>query len=123
MTMKRKPISPAIHGLVDYGFALALATVPGLIGCNKKTVALYRGIALEVFLYGAATKHPLALIPMIPMKVHKIIDIANLSSLTLFTGYKGVRRNPRAKAFNMGMVALGLTSVLLTQWRRKDSGK
>ena len=118
--MRRKPITPAVHGLVDYAFAAALFAVPGLIGCNKKTVQLYRGLALEVFFYSALTRHPLALLPMIPMKAHKLIDLANLTGLSLLTGYKGIRRNKRAVGFNLGMVALGITTVMLTQWRKKD---
>jgi len=119
--MKRKPITPAIHGLVDYAFAAALFAVPGLMGCNKKTVQLYRGLALEVFMYGALTRQPLGVLPMIPMKVHKLIDVANLSGLSVLTGYKGIRKNPKAVGFNLGMVALGITTVLLTQWPKKNS--
>ena len=118
--MRSKPITPGLHGLIDYGFAAALFAVPGLIGCNKKTVTLYRGLALEVFLYGALTRQPFSLLPLIPLKVHKVIDIANLSGLSLLTGYSGIRRNPRAVRFNLGMVALGMTAVMLTQWRKKD---
>lgn len=118
--MKKNPINPGLHGLVDYAFAAVLFAVPRLIGCNKKTVKLYRGLALEVFLYGAMTRQPFALLPMIPMKVHKVIDMANLSGLTLLTAYKGIRKKPEAVAFNLGMVALGITTVLLTQWRGKD---
>ena len=118
--MKTKPITPATHGLIDYAFAAALFAVPGLIGCNKKTVQLYRGLALEVFLYGALTRQSLSLWPMIPMKVHKLIDVANLSGLSLLTSYKGIRNNPKAVGFNLGMVALGITTVLLTRWRKND---
>jgi hypothetical protein len=118
--MKLKPITPAMHGLVDYAYATALLTVPGLIGCDRKTVRLYQGIAVEVFLYGALTKHRYALMPRIPMKAHRIIDVANLSTLSLLTAYKRIRRNPKAVAFNLGMVALGVTTVLLTQWYKRD---
>jgi Ca2+/H+ antiporter len=118
--MKLKPITPAMHGLVDYAFAAALLTVPSLIGCNRKTVGLYSGVAIEVFLYGAMTKQPAALWPLIPMKAHKLIDVANLSGLSLLTGYKGIRRKSNAVVFNIGMVALGLATVLLTQWRKRD---
>lgn len=98
LRLEQPPITPAMHGLVDYLFAAALFGVPSLVGCNKKTVQLYRGLALEVFLYGAMTRQPLALLPMIPMKVHKLIDVANLSGLSLLTGYRGIRKNAKAVA-------------------------
>lgn len=106
-----------MHGLVDYAFALALLTVPKIIGCNRKTVGMYREIATEVILYTAFTKQPVALFPLIPMKIHKNIDIANLSILGLLTMYKGIRRSSKSIAFNCGMVAMGATTVLLTQWK------
>lgn len=118
--MNRKPIMPAIHGLVDYMFAAALFTVPPLIGCSRKTVWMYHGIAAGTFLYGAITRQPLSLRPVIPMKAHRVIDVVNLSGLSLFTTYKGVRRNKKAIGFNLGMVALGAATVLLTQWRKHD---
>lgn len=117
--MKNKPITPAMHGLTDYIFALALLTVPWLLGCNKKTVQLYRLIAAEVFFYGTLTKQPLGLLPIIPMKAHRAIDLVNLAGLSLFTGFKGIRKNTKAKIFNVGMVGLGLSAVLLTRWRKR----
>lgn len=116
----KKPITPKMHGLIDYAFAAALFTVPAWIGCNAKTVKLYRGIAVEVLLYGAMTRHSLAPVPVIPMKVHKVVDIVNLSALSLLTGYKGIRKNPKATGFNLGMVASGIAAVLLTQWKKRD---
>ncbi|MEJ2880997.1 hypothetical protein [Pedobacter sp. GR22-6] len=118
--MKLKPITPAAHGLVDYAFAIALFAVPRLIGCNKKTVQLYRGLALEIFLYSALSRHPVAIFPRIPMKLHKVVDIANLSGLSLLTAYPGIRRKPRAISFNLSMVVAGLATVMLTQWTKKD---
>jgi hypothetical protein len=118
--MKKEPITPALHGLVDYTFAAALYVVPAMIGCDKKTIQLYRVLAAEVVLYGAITRQPLALLPLVPMKAHLVIDVMNLSGLTLLAAYKGIRRKPGAVAFNLGMVALGITTVLLTQWRNKD---
>ena len=110
-----------MHGMVDYTFAAALFTVPRMLGCKPKTVWLYRGIAVEVFLYGALSKHPLAPVRLIPMNAHKLIDVVNLSGLTLLSGYKGIRKNSKAVAFNLGMVVMGITTVLLTQWRKQDS--
>lgn len=118
--MENKPITPVLHGLVDYAFAAALFGVPTKLGCNKKTVWLYRGLALEVFLYGAMTRQPLSLLPLISMKAHRMIDLANLSGLSLLTAYKGIRSKPKAVAFNLTMVALGITTVLLTRWKDTD---
>jgi hypothetical protein len=118
--MTPKPITPGLHGLIDYSFAAALINVPKLLGCDKQTVFLYRVIGAQVFLYSAVTRQPLGIIPLISMKTHQKVDVGNLLGLALFTAYKGVRHNHKALIFNLGMVALGLTSVLLTHW---DSNK
>lgn len=115
-----KPISPKIHGLIDYAFALALLVVPELIASKKKTRFLYKIIAGEVFLYGALSNHPYAIKPLIPFGVHKKIDLVNLSGLAMLSAYRGIHRHKPTLLFHVGMTALGVTTVLLTNWNSKS---
>ena len=114
--MIQKPITPGLHGLIDYSFAAALISIPKLLDCDKQTVFLYRIIGAQVFIYSAVTKQPMGIIPLLSMKAHQKIDLSNLLALTLFNSYRSVRSNPKAVLFNFGMVALGLTTVLFTKW-------
>ena len=34
--MRTKPITPFMHGIIDYGFVVSLLLIPSLIGLNKK---------------------------------------------------------------------------------------
>jgi hypothetical protein len=117
--MKAKPITPTLHGLIDYAFAVALFTVPGMIGSDKETRRIYKLIAMEVFLYGALSKQPLALKGLIPFRIHKKIDLANLTGLSLLGAFKGIRKHPATLAFHISTTLSGLASVLLTKWKNK----
>ena len=106
-----------MHGLTDYAFGLALMTVPALINADRKTVKYYQMMAAQIFLYSAVTKQPYALAPLIPLPILKKIDIGNLVGLTLFAANPGVHRRKNLLAFHIGMTALGLINVLLTNWK------
>ena len=115
--MNIRKISPAIHGVADYGFALLSLTVPTLLGASKKTKKLYVLIALEVFLYGALTKHKYAIKGLISPNLHNKIDLSNLIGLALLSANKQIRRDKNIFVFNLALVALGLANVLVTDWK------
>jgi len=116
--MKSKPITAGLHNLTDYAFGITLMTVPNLIGANADAIKIYRILAIEIFLYSAFTKQPYAIKPLIPMHVHRKIDIGNLTMLGLLHFYREINRDKRTSLFNIGMIALGMTTVLLTDWTR-----
>jgi hypothetical protein len=116
-----KPISLDQHGLADYAFALASATVPTLIGANKKAITLYQMIAIQVFLYGTLSKHKFALKPLISPETHRKIDIINLAGIALLSGYKKIRKDKKALPFNLALLGIGIANVLLTDWSGKNS--
>ena len=117
--MKYKPITPAMHGLGDYAFAIALLTVPALLNANKKTVQLYRLIALEVLLYGTLSKHRFAIKPLIPLHIHRNIDIGNVVGMALLNSYSKIRNNKQVFSFNLTMLGTALVNVCFTDWKRK----
>jgi len=106
-----------MHNLTDYAFGIALMTVPKLIGANVGATKIYRMLALQIFLYSAFTKQPYALKSLIPMPLHRKIDIGNLTFLGLLQLYSKINSNRRTSIFNIGMIALGITTVFLTEWR------
>jgi len=117
----KKPISKGTHGLIDYGFALSLAAIPMLTGADRKTTNLYRMLAGQVFLYSALTKQPYAIKPLLSFLMHRKIDVVNLCGLALFSAYKGVAKRKPTLAAHLGLIALGVTTVLLTDWKNKNS--
>lgn len=115
--MKNKPISPLLHGLIDYGFTAAQLALPPLLGLNKKAVNLYRILGANLGAYNALTAHGAAVKPVIPFETHYRIDYGNVVGLALFGLYKGLRKDKKALLFHSVFVALAAANVLLTDWK------
>ena len=114
--MKRKPISPLVHGIIDYTFALALLSVPSILKLSKKARSIYAADALTILSYSAFTKYPPSVKPVIPLPLHKKLDYASLALIGLEAGSKEIRKDKRALIFSAGMITAGLITVLLTDW-------
>ena len=118
--MKRKPISPLMHGIIDYVFSFALLSAPSLIMLNKKAQRLYTINAFGVILYSAFTKYPPSVKQIIPLRLHKKIDCASLALIAFETCCKEIRKDKRAITFSAVMVTAGIVAVLLTDWQHNN---
>jgi hypothetical protein len=116
--MKSKPVSPLMHGIIDYAFASLLLSVPSVLKMNRRVKLLYALDAISVLSYSAFTKYPVAVKQVIPFRLHKKIDVAILATLLVETWYDRIRKDKRAVLFHTSMLAAGITTVLLTDWRK-----
>ena len=114
--MSPKPISPTVHGIIDYAFILSLLTVPSILKLHKRVRLLYVLNAISVASYTLFTKYPVAVKPVIPFYFHKRLDIDNLAALLVETLYKKVGNDKRAFVFHFSMLTAGVITVLLTNW-------
>lgn len=119
--MNSKPISPVLHGAIDYLFSAALLTVPRILRLKKKAKYLFAADAAGTIAYSVFTAYPLGVIQIIPYKLHRNVDIANIAMLALATLYKPVRKNKQAVLFNLTMISAALVTVLLTDWDKDDN--
>ena len=117
--MKSKPISPAVHGLIDYALASSLLTIPSVLGFNKKVKTIYAAEALALLVYVALSDHPAAVKPVIPFTMHGKIDPFNVGQFALQTFSKPFRKDKKAMLFNIGFTAIAGITVLLTDWHGK----
>ena len=115
--MNKKPISPKMHGIIDYSFAAGLLVLPTLLGLNKKVRNLYKIMAAEMFLYSSLTDYPAGLAPLIPYETHRKIDVANIAGMAADTFYKPIRKQKRATLFHIAATTAALTTLLLTDWK------
>jgi hypothetical protein len=115
--MNKRPITPKMHGLIDYGFAAAQLVAPEVLGFNKKAKTLYRLFSAHLFTYSALTDYPMGIKPVLSYKAHHKIDIGNVAVLAAVTLYDGIKKDKRALPFHIGMVALAMVNVLLTDWK------
>lgn len=115
--MNTKPISPKMHGIIDYTFAAGLLILPPLLGLNKKAKNLYKIMAAEMLLYSSLTDYPAGLTPLIPYETHHKLDIVNVAGMAGDTFFKGIRKQKRAIIFHIAATTLALATVLLTDWQ------
>lgn len=118
--MNAKPISPTVHGIIDFGFSAALFTLPHILKLNEHAKWLYTVNALNTFLYSAATDYSVGIKRMIPYQVHRKIDVANITALALATLYKPLRENKRVLCFHISVIAAAILTVSLTDWNAES---
>lgn len=112
-----KPISPRLHGVIDYlAVPLLLAAGPllGLKGLPAETTSTLAGIVLVV---AAFTAYPLGLVKMIPMKAHLVIDAVLGIGLIASPYVLHFSGDTRACYFFAGFGVLVLLLTLLTDAR------
>jgi len=117
--MNSRPISPLMHGIIDYAFSFLLLSVPSATKMNKKVRLLHACNAITILSYSAFTKYPVAVKKVIPFNFHKKIDVAILAALLMETSYDKIRKDKHAVLFHASMLAAGVITVLFTDWRKQ----
>jgi hypothetical protein len=115
--MESRVITPKQHGINDYLFSAALLSLPSILGFKKKTIKLYAGLGLNLFLYNALTDHPAGIKKLISYRTHFKIDVGNVAALALLTLYKGINKRPKTLAFHTVFTGLAAINVVLTDWK------
>lgn len=115
--MAKKPITPLLHGLIDYALVGSLLSLPRLFGFGRNVKTIYTAEAMVLLAYVALTDHPAAVKPLIPFSTHGKIDPFNVGQFALQTALKAFRKDKKAMAFNIAFTALAGLTVLLTDWK------
>ena len=114
--MKDGPISPKLHGLVDYGLVASLLVLPTALGFSRTVRRLYAAEAAALLVYVALTDQPVAVLPLIPFRTHGRIDPFNVLNFAAHSLLKPFREDARAQLFNAVFTALAGATVALTDW-------
>ena len=112
----QNPITPKLHGIMDYAFAATLLLAPPLLGLNKKASRLYKLLALDVVAYSALTDYPAGIKRLISYDTHHKIDGANIAGLVAGTMFKDIKKGKAELAFHIGITTIAIGIVLLTDW-------
>ncbi|MDQ4099380.1 MAG: hypothetical protein M3121_02630 [Chloroflexota bacterium] len=111
-----KPITPATHGLIDYGLLGLMLSAPSLLGLkgSAKTLPyLFGGIEGAL---NAVTNHPFALKRLVPFRTHGQIELSSMPLMIALPAVTGAFSQPKARAFFLGTVAMLATVYVLTDW-------
>jgi hypothetical protein len=112
----RKPITPLIHGIIDYALAGVQMLAPGMLGFNKKIIKTYLDLGSGFLAINALTDTPVGVRRVISMKDHQKADLAFLTTLGLLTFTKVIEKDKKALAFHLGMVGVSVAHYLLTDY-------
>lgn len=116
--MTDKPISPRMHGILDYALVGSLLVLPRILKLNSDVQKVYAVEALGLLAYIGITAQPAAIKPLIPFWLHSKIDSFNLAHFATQTFTKPFRRDRHAMLFNIVFTAAATAVVFLTDWPR-----
>jgi hypothetical protein len=112
----RKPISPRMHGMIDYGTAAAVAAAPAVMNVPPRARNLFEGLAAGYGGLSSMTKYPLSLKRVVPFKAHGAAELAIGALLPAMPWILGFADNRAARNLCFGLTALTLVVSLLTDW-------
>lgn len=121
--MKKKPITPKMHAIIDYTLLAGLLVLPKALGLDKTVKKIYVAEALGLLAYVGMTEQPAAIKPLIPFKIHGKIDPFNVLQFAAQTLTKPFRRDKKAMIFNAIFTAIAGVTVLLTDWSGRTQPK
>jgi hypothetical protein len=118
----RRPISPRVHGMIDYGTSAAVAAAPALFGVPKAARNLFEGLATGYTGLSSVTDYPLSVKRLVPFKAHGATELAIAAILPTLPWLLGFANDRAARNMCFGLTALTLIVSALTDWNQ-ESGK
>jgi hypothetical protein len=112
----KRPITPAMHGAIDYGMSTVLLAAPWLLRMSRKAALTFNAFGAAQAGVNALTNQPLAVRPLIPYKTHRTIDAVALPAHLAVPLLTGVAREPKARMLWIGALAGMIGVILLTDW-------
>ena len=117
----KKPISPRMHGVLDYATVAATVAAPKLLDFPEPAARLCYALAGGYAGLSALTDYPLSLKRAVPFKAHGaaegVIGLA-LPALPWALGFAGHRA---ARAFCFGLTAVTAVVAALTDWNGREA--
>lgn len=112
----RKPISPRIHGVLDYTTSAAVAAAPAMFDFPAPATRLFESLAGGYTGLSAFTDYPLAVKRTIPFKAHGAAELAIAAVLPALPWALGFADNKAARNLCFGLTAITLVVAGLTDW-------
>jgi hypothetical protein len=115
-----KPISPAVHGVLDYLTCVFFALAPSLFGLTGAYATVCYVLAGGYLIISLLTNMPLGLFKAIPFWLHGKLELVSgpifIASPWLF----GFAENTTARNLFVGAGIVFLLVYSLTQWYPQD---
>lgn len=112
----KKPISPELHGVLDYATAAATAAAPRVFGFPEAAERLCYALAGGYGALSAVTDYPLAVRRTVPFKAHGAAEAMVGLALPALPWALGFAKHRPARNFFLGLTALTFVVAALTDW-------
>ena len=116
----RQPITPRVHGMLDYATSAAVATAPIVFGFPPPARALFSSLAAGYAGLSSVTDYPLSAKRVVPFKAHGAAELAIAAALPFMPHALGFGRHRGARNLCYGLTALTLVVAALTDWSTND---
>jgi hypothetical protein len=116
-----KPISPRLHGALDYSTVAATAAAPRLLGFPERAAWAAYALAGGYLALSALTDYPPAVKRAVPLKAHGAADVALGLALPALPWLLGFAKSRPARNFFLGLTAVTVVVTALTDWTPKGS--
>ena len=115
--MRRGPISPRLHGTLDYLLAATLVAAPLVLHFHDETAKVFvLAIGGAASLLAVGTAWSRGIVRVVPPVVHGVADIGATIALIVAPFVLGYLDHPLAMIFSVVIGAGGLVATLLTRF-------
>lgn len=115
--MNKKPVKPALHGIIDYVFSGIQLTVPSLLGLNEQATKTYQALGIGFLAMNALSDTPVGIKRTISFKGHQQADAAFLTGLSLLTFSNFINKDTKVRSFHLSFLAVAITHYILTDYK------
>ena len=116
----QKPISPTMHGVIDYATVAATAALPRLMNFPKRATRACDVLAGGYGGLSAVTDYPLAAKRAVPFKAHGAVEAVTGLALPMLPWVLGFSEHKAARNFFLGLTAITFVVAALTDWDAED---
>ncbi|HYW50677.1 MAG TPA: hypothetical protein VE861_08730 [Gemmatimonadaceae bacterium] len=112
----QKPISPAMHGALDYATSAAVAVAPHVFDFPQPATRLFSSLAASYTALSSVTDYPASLARVVPFRAHGAAEIAIGLALPFLPRALGFERHRAARNACYALAAVTFVVAALTQW-------
>jgi hypothetical protein len=116
----RKPISPRLHGVLDYTTSAAVAAAPRVFDFPTPARRLSESLAAGYTGLSSVTDYPLSVKRVVPFKAHGAAELAIGLALPVLPWILGFAQHRAARNFCFGLTALTIVVAALTDWNAEE---
>jgi hypothetical protein len=111
-----KPISPRMHGALDYTTSAMVAAVPAALNFPTPARRLFQSLAAGYTGLSSITDYPLAARRVVPFKGHGAAELGIAAMLPFAPWLLGFNEHRAARNLCFGLSALTVVVAALTDW-------